>query len=152
MAASSCRAVLCDIIVRLGSIAMQLQSTAPALCPIACHCVCWSHELADCYVILFGCYGTVTRCFTLPVMELCAVATHPRASACYWALLAASVFVWLLLWSFWALPRGLELELGAESLGPNRGRGGNNQHGKSVVTERQRRMMRWRTEAGVEGK
>lgn len=62
------------------------------------------------------------------------------------------MFVWLLLWSFWALPRGLELELGTESLGPNRGRGGNNQHGKSVLTERQRRMMRWRTEAGVEGK
>ena len=80
---------LCDIIVWLGSIAMRRHSTAPWPWPIACHCVSRSHELTDCYVILFGCYGTATHCCMLPVTELCTVATYPRSSACSWALLAA---------------------------------------------------------------
>ena len=106
---------LCDITARLGSIAMQRHSTAPWQCPIACHCVSRSHELPDCYVILFGCYGTATHCYMLRVTELHMVATHPRFGACSWAQLAARMLVWLLCWSFEALAKGLELELGAES-------------------------------------
>lgn len=115
MAMSSSDSGLCDITARLGSIAMQRHSTAPWPCPIACHCVSRSHELPDCYVILFGCYGTATHCYMLPVTELHTVATHPRFGACSWAQLAARMLVWLLRWSFEALAKGLELELGAES-------------------------------------
>ena len=102
-------------VISLQGLGLLLCNDTPWQCPIACHCVSRSHELPDCYVILFGCYGTATHCYMLRVTELHMVATHPRFGACSWAQLAARMLVWLLCWSFEALAKGLELELGAES-------------------------------------